>query len=251
LKGQLTVHCGDSKHGKSVALTQIACSALEQDGVVCIWSGEDDEHSFKYRLDVHIAGYEGTEIKTSHAGREYAALRPEFRERIDRFLRGRMYLYNKRTGVTEDRLVECFELARKRHGCDVFIVDNLMKMVAARDTQQIFFRQAQIINKLSDFAKDNNVHVHIATHINKGGTQDIPPSKNDVSGAKEITNLADIVLAWWRVPVNVKALYENRDAVCGILANRVFGDEVQANLFFDWRVKRFAEEFDELGKRYL
>ena len=251
LKGQLTVHVGDSKSGKSTALTQIAATCIEQGASVCAWSGEDDEYSFKYRMDVHLGGYQGTEIKLSKAGREYAILLPNYRPLVDQFIRDRLFLLNKRFGVDEHSLVESFTLAHRRHGCDVFIVDNLMKIVTSKDTQQIFFRQAQIISKLSDFAKENGVHVHVAAHINKGGVQIEPPTKNAVSGAKEITNLADIVLSWWRVPDAVKSQHDGADALCAVLANRVFGDEPSQTLRYDWRIKRFGESTYDLAKIYI
>jgi hypothetical protein len=251
LRGQLTVHTGDSKAGKSTALTQISAACIAQGATVCAWSGEDDNDTYKYRMDVHLGGYIGTEVKVSRAGREYAVLRPEYQVPVNDFIRNRLYLLNQRFGVTEDNLVENFELAFRRYGCDVFIVDNLMKMVASKDTTQIFFRQAQIINRLSDFAKDFGVHVHIATHVNKGGIDVEPPTKNSVSGAKEITNLADNVISWWRVPDGAKEQFQGADAVCSVLANRMFGDEPMCNLRYDWRVKRFGETVDDLHMEYV
>lgn len=251
LKSQLTVHTGDSKAGKSTALTQIAAVAIQQGARVCAWSGEDDEYDYKYRMYIHIGGVAGTTLKTSQAGRQYAVLRPEWKDRIDAFLRGRSLLLNKRHGVTEDVLVDRFELAYKRNGCDVFIVDNLMKIVSGKDTNQVYFRQAQIINELSDFAKTYKVHVHIATHINKSGADTEPPTKNSVSGAKEITNLADNVVSWWRVPEEVKHQFAGAQTVCSVLANRIFGDEPRANLIYDWRIKRFGETHVEMEREYV
>ncbi len=251
LIGQLTVHTGDSKHGKSSALTQLTATSIEQGGKVCAWSGEDDEQQYKYRMRVHLAGYEGTTFRTSKAGREYAVVIPAYDTAITQFLGSNLFLLNKRTGATEDNLLDSFLLAYKRFGCDVFIVDNLMKMVASKDTQQVYFRQAQIINKLSDFAKQYKVHCHIATHINKTGGSIEPPTKNTVSGAKEITNLADNVISWWRIPESVRSKYDGADAVCSILANRVFGDEVSQPLRYDWRIKRFGETPNDLMKSYF
>lgn len=251
LFGSLTVHTGDSKHGKSSGVNQITATAIDQGARVCVWSGEDQIDDYKYKIEVHVAGGSGCEMKVSNrTGRVYAQVRPEYREKVDGFIREKLFVLNRRFGVTEESLFENFDLAYRRHGCDVFVIDNLMKLVAAKDTQNVNFRQAQIINRASDFAKDNNVHVHIVTHTNKLGTNNEPPTKMSVSGAKEITNLADNVIAWWKVPEDLRDDYGGADSLCAILANRVFGDEPTAKLMYDQSLKRYGETREELLRDY-
>lgn len=248
---QLIVHTGSSKHGKSAAVNQIAAQAAAQGGVVCFWPGEDNIDDFKYKLYVHIAGAEGVAVKQSQrTGTQYAVLRDGLRPVIDRFVRDRFIILDKRSEMNEDVLLSNFLLAKRRYGCDTFIVDNLMKIVAGKDTDNINFRQARICNLLSDFAKENRVTVHLVTHTNKMGADTEPPTRNSISGAKEILNLADRVISWWRIPKERAHDYGNAETLCTILADRVFGAEREIPIRYYSLVKRYAYTAAELQMRY-
>jgi replicative DNA helicase len=249
---QLIIHTGDTKHGKSAGVNQCAAMAVKMGGKVCIWAGEDNIEDFKYKFYVHIAGYDGTEAKTSaRTQTEYAKVLPEWRLRIDEFVRDRVIVLNSRTGVTEDVLLENFKLAFQRFGCDTFVVDNLMKIVAGKSSDNINFRQAQICNLLSDFAKSYRVTVHLVTHTNKTGDDNEPPTRRSVSGAKEIINLADRVLSWWRIPEAAKPQYGHHETLISILADRVFGNEGSKSVRYDRLIKRYGQSVDELCRDYL
>lgn len=248
---RLTVHMGDTKHGKTEAVTQLAMNAIAEGATVCVWTGEDSPQDFKYKVQVHLAGFEGTERRTStRSGREYSFVLPDWKAKIDEYLRGKLFLLDRRSGVTEEVLIENFELAYKRFGCDVFVLDNLMKAVAAKETVNVNHRQTQVVNRYSDFVKQYRVHGHLVVHTNKAGDEMEPPSRKNVSGAKEIINLADNVLGWWRVPEEVKHNFQNANAWCGVLANRVHGDEGSVNLLYDPRVRKFTSNDAELMRVY-
>lgn len=244
LKGRLTLHSGSNKAGKSTAINQLIATAIENGATACVWAGEDEPSTYKYNMQVHVGGYEGSELKISKTGAEYAEIKPEFKQKINDWAFNRLFAITKRSGLTEDTIIENFRLAFERFGCDTFVVDNLMKLVAAKDTANLNFRQAQVVNKLSDFAKETGSHVHLIVHTNKSDDETAPPtSSREIAGAKEIVNLCDSAINWWRVPDDeaIRAKYDNADAVCTILENRVFGIKEQANLIFDWRIRRYAE----------
>lgn len=248
---RMTVHLGDTKHGKTEAVTQIALRAIDQGGVVCVWTGEDSAEDYKYKVQVHLAGWEGIEVRHSkRSDRDYAWVTTAYKARIDEYLRGKMFFLNKRNGVTEDTLLENFELAYKRWGCNVFILDNLMKAVASKDTQNIHFRQTQIVNKYSDFTKTFRAHGHLVVHTNKTGDENEPPTRKSASGAKEIINLADNVIGWWKVPKDKQDQYNGAEATASILANRVFGEEGIVNLRYEQRIRRFAADPEDLNYLY-
>jgi hypothetical protein len=148
-------------------------------------------------------------------------------------------------------LIENFQLAFQRFGCDTFVVDNLMKIVAGKDSDNINFRQTQICNRLSDFAKSYRVTIHLVTHTNKTGLDTEPPTRKSVSGAKEIINLADRVLSWWRIPEAIKGQYGQNETLVSILADRVFGNEGSKAVRYDRLVKRYGQNVDELCRDYL
>lgn len=248
---RMTVHMGDTKHGKTEGVTQFVCNAIKDGAVACVWTGEDSLSDYKYKVQVHLAGFDGVEARVSKkSGVPYSFVLPEYKARIDEWTRGKLYLLDNQSGITEETLIENFELAYKRFGCNVFVVDNLMKAVAAKDTDSVNHRQTIIVNKFSDFTKRFRVHGHLVVHTNKSGSETDPPSRRNASGAKEIINLADSVLGWWRIPTELQDQYEGADAWCGVLANRVHGDEGSVNLRYDKRVRRFSSTSAEMMRIY-
>lgn len=245
LKGCLTLHFGDTKAGKSTAVNQIIAQSLAQGAKVCVWTGEDTPEDFKYKLSVHLAQYEGTDTRQSKAGATYTILRPGYQEKVNEFMRNRLFLIDKRFGLTEDLLLKNFQLAFERFGCDVFVWDNVMKTVFAKDSSNINARQAVIANAGSDFVKDTKTHLHLIAHIKKTEKSDEnkpPTSKNAPSGAKEMINICDSAVFWWRIPEAVKSEYNNADTLCGIVANRRLGIEGTKPLIFDKQTKSFGED---------
>lgn len=249
LNGRLTLISGSNKSGKSTAINQITAKIIEQGGAACVYAGEDELRTYKYNMQVHLAGYEGTIIKKSPTGADYAEIKPEYKAKINDWTFNRLFVIGRQSGLTEDTVIENFRLAFERFGCTFFVVDNLMKLVAGKDTNNLNFRQTQVVNKLSDFAKETGAHICLIVHTNKDDTETAPPkTSREISGAKEIVNLCDAAVNWWRVPDEMKKDYENCDAVVSILENRIFGIKASANLIFDWRIRRYAANLNELTK---
>lgn len=241
LKGRMVLHSGSNKAGKSTAINQITAQVIEQGGRACIYAGEDDAPTYKYNLSVHLAGYEGIIKRVSASGANYSEVRPEYKDAINRWAFGRLFVIGRGARIDEDSIIDNFQLAFERYGCDFFVVDNLMKLVAGKDTANVNFRQAQVINKLSDFAKITGAHVAVIVHTNKTDDERDPPkSSASISGAKEIVNLCDAAVNWWRIPDDLKHDYDGKDAVCTILENRAFGLKGSDILSYDWQIKSYA-----------
>lgn len=258
LRGKLTLHSGSNKSGKSVAINQITASSIQQGAIACVYAGEDEPSTYKYNMQVHIGGYEGIEVKASNTGAYFSEVKPEYKQKINDWTFNKLFVISRRSGLDEDSIIENFRLAFERFGCDTFVVDNLMKLVTSKNTENVNFRQAQVVNKLSDFAKETGAHIHLVVHTNKEDDEKEPPkSSRAVAGAKEIVNLCDSLINWFRVPADKKTDtsnpdYYGMDSVCTILENRVFGIKAQTGLIFDWRIRRFGKNAVELrNARYL
>lgn len=249
LYGRTILLTGSNKAGKSVFINQLTAEAIENGAKACIYAGEDQITTYKYNMQVHVGSYEAGDTKTSRTGAEYIEVRPEFKQKIDDWAFNRLFAISRKSGLNDDTIIENFQLAFERFGCDFFVVDNLMKLVASKDTANVNFRQTQVMNRLTDFAASNGVVVYIIAHTSKTDDERSPPkTSRDVSGAKEIVNLCDAAINIFRVPDDLKSEYNNFDAVVTILENRVFGIKTSANLIYDWRVRRYAESNEKLMK---
>jgi KaiC/GvpD/RAD55 family RecA-like ATPase len=249
-QSQVTLHAGSTKSGKSAVVNQYAAMAAEQGGRVCMWAGEDSASDLRYKLSVHIGGFSGTETRlSSRTLTEYQCVKESYKPRISKFLHDRIIFIDRRMGLNEDMLIENFLLAFQRFGCDTFIVDNIAKLVLSKDSENIFLRQAQIINKLSDFAKEYRVHLHVVAHTSKGSETELP-TRNNISGTKDLINLADRTILYWRVPEEMKHLYNYCETVIIIAADRIFGIESSTPTRYHRLTRRFGGTEAEIGREY-
>lgn len=253
LYGRLILLTGSNKAGKSVMINQLTSEAIANGAVACVYAGEDEISTYKYNMQVHVGGYEAGDLVTSRTGSEYIRIKDEYKPRIDNWAFNRLYAISRKSGLNEDTIIENFRLAYERFGCDWFVVDNLMKLVASKDRQNINFAQTQVMNKLSDFAQETNSIIYVLAHTSKSDDERSPPkTSRDISGAKEIVNLCDAALNIFRVPEDLAAEYGFANAVLTILENRVFGIKTSQNLVYDWRIRRYAENSQQLrDARYI
>ena len=81
-------------------------------------------------------------------------------------------------------------------GCTQIVIDSMMKCGVAEDDYQ---GQKKFVDELSVAARDLNIHIHLVAHSRKSSDESNIPSKHDVSGSANITNLADNVFVQYRV----------------------------------------------------
>src|SRR5690606_24492926 len=106
-----------------------------------------------------------------------------------------LLLYEKvgKSGV--DPLLEIFDYARAKYGCDQFIIDSLLRLGIAQDD---YNGQEKAMYRLVSWAIDNNVHVHLVAHARKGEKGQGAPETEDIKGAMEIGANAFNILTVWR-----------------------------------------------------
>lgn len=94
------------------------------------------------------------------------------------------------------RILEIFEYARCRYGCDVFVIDSLMRLgIGSEDYEG----QEKAVFEIVSWAIAKGVHVHLVAHARKGGKEGAGvPELEDVKGASEIASNAFNVIAVWR-----------------------------------------------------
>ena len=93
-----------------------------------------------------------------------------------------------------DTLIEVFDYAAKKYGCDQFVIDSLMRLGLETDD---YNEQEAVMYRIVDWAIDAGVHVHFVCHSRKtmdGGQ----PKTEDIKGAMEIGANAFNILTVWR-----------------------------------------------------
>ena len=95
------------------------------------------------------------------------------------------------------RIIEVFEYARCRYGCDVFAVDSLMRLgVGAEDWEG----QEKAVFGLVSWALEKGVHLHLVAHARKADRTVLHavPDAEDVKGTSEIGANAFNIIGVWR-----------------------------------------------------
>lgn len=108
-----------------------------------------------------------------------------------------LWLFGLVGKATATRLIEVFEYARARYGCDVFAVDSLMRLgVGSEDYEG----QEKAVFELVNWAVEKSVHVHLVAHARKSDPSRAggPPEAEDIKGTSEIANNAANILGVWR-----------------------------------------------------
>lgn len=95
------------------------------------------------------------------------------------------------------RIIEVFEYARARYGCDVFAIDSLMRLgVGAEDWEG----QEKAIFEIVSWAIEKCVHLHLVAHARKSDRTVLHavPDAEDVKGTSEIGANAFNIIGVWR-----------------------------------------------------
>lgn len=127
--GELSVWTGKRGEGKSTLLGQVMLDAVNQNHVVCCYSGEMPKQQFKRSLIQQAAGrLNVVRREDQRSGRVFFDPKPEVVPYIDNWWNTRLFITDiqKKDAHDEENILKIFEYANRRYGADVFLVDNIM-----------------------------------------------------------------------------------------------------------------------------
>lgn len=246
--GELSVWTGKRGEGKSTLLGQVMLDAVNQNHVVCCYSGEMPKRQFKRSLLQQAAGRMNVVRHEDHrSGRVFFDASPEVVPFIDEWWNTSLFITDiqKKDAHDEENILKIFEYANRRYGADVFLVDNIMSAELKDEATLGFWRaQSAFTGRLVAFAKRLGVHVHLVAHPRKTNG---PLSADDVGGSSDITNRADNVFKVERAPEDKGLDYSS---LLTILKNREFGARGQIKLDYNEPSRRLYESGERCDKKY-
>jgi twinkle protein len=181
--GEVTLWTGATGMGKSQILSNALVAMGEQGARVCLASLEMAPGQTLRRM-VKQAG--NVDRPTEGFIREVVA-----------WLDGWLWLFGVVGKTSVRRILEVFEYARCRYGCDVFAIDSLMRLgVGSEDYEG----QEKAVFELVSWAVAKGVHVHLVAHARKSDrtANHAVPDVEDVKGTSEIGSNAANILGIWR-----------------------------------------------------
>lgn len=238
--GEVTLWTGASGAGKSQILSDCAVHWISEGSRVCLSSLEmKPAHTLKRMV--------------KQAG-DVDRPTEDFLSNILDYLDNGLLLYDHVGKAGVDGLLEVFNYARAKYGCDQFIIDSLMRLGIAGDD---YTGQEKVMFKIVDWAIEHNVHVHMVAHARKGEKGSGAPETEDIKGAMEIGANAFNILAVWRnrrLEEELKAtlegtpvwheLNEKPGVILNIAKQRNGDFEGKVGLWFDQQTYRYQSSHD-------
>lgn len=233
--GEVSVWTGKRKEGKSTLLGLLVLSALREGRKVCIYSGELPTWRYKAWLLSMAAGPENLVPERTDTDTPVWTPKPEIARQIDLWWGGKLFQFDNSVADIHrpESLLGLMKYAHRRHGCSIFLVDNLMTVDLAGE--DYYRAQSRFVGQLVDFAHETSAHVHLVAHRRKGGGKGGKGDSDEVSGSGDITNRADNTFSVSRISDESSPF----DAALEVQANRDFGATGIINLKFDPRSRRY------------
>lgn len=187
-KPSLSVWSGNNGSGKSSILNQIAINAVNNGFKVAIYSGELRGKKMKRWLILQAAGKQYNK-KSNYNSYDYYTPN-NVKDKIVEWFKGKLYNYN--TKYSHNISQVCLEVEKlvKEKQIDMLIMDNLSCLDIEELDGGINEQQKAAIKMLLRLTDKLELATHLVVHPKKSETY---LRKNDVSGAKTLTDLADCV----------------------------------------------------------
>jgi twinkle protein len=243
---ELTVVFGRNGEGKTTFVSQIIGHCLYKKVPVFLYSGEMSDRKLQDWTYRQVAGtnekyYRNIQCKY----RTKKELLPEVVASIKKWHRDLFYLFDRsaeKVCKDTDKFFDVMEIAAKRYGVKLFVIDNLMSKLE-ENADSINSDQANFVQGCKNFAIRNKVHIILLAHPNKLKKElsedDIEGNleKTDISGSNNIPNKADNI-------ISVERNFENAevDAIIKSLKDRESGQRKVMRFLFSKSTLRFYND---------
>ncbi len=201
-RGMVSVWTGKRGCGKSSILNMLILNAAQERCKSALWTGELTADMVKQWLYLQAAGKQhNRRLGTT----DYFITNDYVMPKIDAWIDKYMWLFNNRYGDNFSQIEERIRRLVDEKGIDVVLLDNLMVLDIRMLEENKYDRQAILMQRLEDLAKELNIHIHLVAHPHKSiGYIRI----DNISGSGDIANKADNIFIVSRVNNDFKSSAE-------------------------------------------
>jgi twinkle protein len=236
---ELTLWSGASGSGKSQIISDCIPGWVKQGSRVCLASLEMKGEQTLRRMIKQTGGVDRPT--------------PQFIPRVLDYLDTGLLLYERVGKAGVGPLLEVFDYARAKYGCDQFVIDSLMRLGIAQDD---YNGQEKAVFQMVDWTIANGVHLHLVAHSRKGERGQGAPETEDIKGAMEIgANAFNIVTVWRnrrheeelqaaKTEADRRELDEKPGVILNVAKQRNGDFEGKVGLWFDQTTYRYHSSFD-------
>jgi len=263
---EMTVINGRNGEGKTTFISQVIGHCLEKNVKVFLYSGEMSDFKIQDWLYKQLVGNNPKYLRTIKTKyKDKTEILPDIVARIKKWHEGKLFLFDRKVDKYKkdtEKFFELMDLAARRYGIKLFIIDNLMsKLEENADT--LYSEQSNFVQKCKEFAVLNKVHVVLLTHPNKvkGELEDAEVGnldKLDISGSNNIANKADNIIAvernWGETSQCDAIITSQKDRESGEKkvmkfmfskkTLRFYNDSTKEQIKYSWEEKTEQTEFE-------
>ncbi|MFH5834525.1 AAA family ATPase [Proteiniclasticum sp. C24MP] len=229
---QVSLITGRSNSGKSTVVTQIIVNAIDKGNKVFLVAGEGITSLLINNLYKNCIGANQRYYNITQVNKRYFKIpKPYVIKALKRWHSDRLSIFSKGESKlrTTSELLKLMAEEIKLNKPDLVVIDNLMSVLSVDSQNEKWNNQGDFMKALSDLAKTENVHIMLVLHPSKSARKNSSIEMEDISGASELYNLADVILA-------VKRIYdedEEHDGEISVIKNRYYPDLVTAQTTYD------------------
>jgi len=251
---EITVIFGRNGEGKTTLISQIISHCIEKNVKTFLYSGEMSENKIQNWLYRQMIGSNKSYLRTIMTKyRDKTEPIPKVVKAIKDWHKGKLYLFDRNEHKVLGDLNSFFktmEIANRRYGAKLFVIDNLMAILE-ENADSLYSDQANFVQRCKNFAINQDVHVVLLAHPNKGKTEVDEGAvgnleKNDISGSNNIANKADNIIAIERIWKDTTEC----DALITSLKDRESGKRKQFKYFFSENSLRFYNDWTKENEKY-
>jgi twinkle protein len=236
---ELTLWSGAAGSGKSQIISDCVPAWIKQGSRICLASLEMKGEQTLRRMVKQTSGVDRPT--------------PQHIPRVLGYLDSGLLLYERVGKAGVGPLLEVFDYARAKYGCDQFVIDSLMRLGIAQDD---YNGQEKAVFQMVDWTIANAVHLHLVAHSRKGEKGQGAPETEDIKGAMEIGANAFNILTVWRnrrheeelqaakTEVDRADLNEKPGVILNVAKQRNGDFEGKVGLWFDQATYRYHSSYD-------
>jgi hypothetical protein len=159
---------------------------------------------------------------------------PETLEKLKKWHSNKFYMFNKGESKIKDikELLKMLEMEIKFNQYNLVVIDNLMSILSVRTNDEKFNQQADFVQELCNLAKAYNTHIILVLHPNKTYVKGNDMDFEQISGASDIYNKADNIIAVIRYD-DAEKKEQKKDGAIQVLKNRYYSELPKVETHFD------------------
>lgn len=201
-RGMVSVWTGKRGCGKSSLLNMLILNAAQKGYKSALWTGELTCDTAKTWLYLQAAGKQYNERQY---GTDYYSTPDNVSPMIDRWIDKYLWLFNNKYGENFSQIEDQIRKLKEKENIDVVLLDNLMVLDLRSLEENKYDRQSVLLQKLTDLAKELNIHIHLVAHPHKSLAY---IQVDNISGSGDISNKADNVFVLSRVDTGFRSAAE-------------------------------------------